>query len=81
MEVYIKNMHLNFQIIYAAKGLVIKRILVTDGSILTNDITMSGDHDILFLKTDNGGINSTVVNNCMIRIRRYRYILLLHVKN
>ena len=74
MEAYINNMHLNFQIIYADNGLVIKRILVTDGSMLTDDITMRGDHDILLLKTDNRLINSTVVNNCMIRIRRYRYI-------
>ena len=47
--------------------------MVTDGTVLSDDLIMSGEHEMLFLKTDNGGINPTVVKNCMITIKRYKY--------
>ena len=62
-----------FQIIYDATGTIIKWIMVTDGTVLSDDLIMSGEHQMLFLKTDNGGINPTVVKNCMITIKRYKY--------
>ena len=50
---------------------MIQWIIVTDGSVLTDDITTSGEFDVLFLKSDNGSINATAVKNAMIIISRY----------
>ena len=44
--------------------------MVTDGSVLSDDVIMSGDHEMLFLKTHNGSIDPIVVKNCMITIKR-----------
>ena len=49
--------------------------MVTDGSVLSDDLIMSGDHEMLFLKTHNGAIDPTVVKNCMITIKRYQYCI------
>ena len=57
--------------IYDGEGTVIQWIIVTDGSVLTDDITTSGEFDMLFLKMRNGSINATVVKNAMIMISRY----------
>ena len=40
--------------------------MVTDGCELGQDIALSGEHDILFLRSENGSLNSTVVKNSMI---------------
>ena len=56
--------------IYDGTGDVVKWILVTDGTVLGEDITLSGDHDILFLRSEMGSLNSTVVKNAMICIKR-----------
>ena len=57
--------------VYDGDGIVIQWIIVTDGSVLTDDITTSGEFDVLFLKTNNGSINATAVKNAMIIISRY----------
>ena len=49
--------------------------MVTDGTVLSDELIMSGEHEMLFLKTDNGAINTTVVKNCMITIKRYKYFI------
>ena len=59
------------QMIYDGEGTVLQWIIVTDGSVLTDDITTSGQFDVLFLKTSNGSINATTVKNAMIMISRY----------
>ena len=59
-----------FQVIYDATGYVVKWIFVTDGSVLGDNIAMSGEQDIWFLKTENGSIDSIVVKNAMIAIKR-----------
>ena len=59
-----------FQVIYDATGYVVKWIFVTDGSVLGDNIVMSGEQDIWFLKTENGSIDSIVVKNAMIAIKR-----------
>ena len=56
---------------YDGEGTVIQWIIVTDGSVLTDDITTSGEFDVLFLKMRNGSINATVVKNGMIMMSRY----------
>ena len=59
------------QMIYDGEGTVIQWIIVTDGSVLTDDITTSGEFDVLFLKTSNGSLNATALKNAMIMISRY----------
>ena len=56
--------------IYDGNGCVVKWIIVTDGTVLTNELIESCSDDILFLKTDSGGITSTVIRNSMISIKR-----------
>ena len=67
------------QMIYDGEGTVIQWIIVTDGSVLTDDITTSGEFDVLFLKTSNGSINATAVKNAMIMISRYVKIQLIRM--
>ena len=68
---------LYFQMIYDGEGTVIQWIIVTDGSVLTDHITTSGEFDVLFLKTSNGSLNATAVKNAMIMISRYVKIQLI----
>ena len=65
--------------IYDGEGTVIQWILVTDGSVLTDDITTSGQFDVLFLKTSNGSLNATAVKNALIMISRYVKIQLIRM--
>ena len=44
--------------------------MVTDGGELGEDIALTGEHDILFLKSENGSLNSTVVKNALICLKR-----------
>ena len=44
--------------------------MVTDGSVLKDDILTTGQHDIMFLKSDTGMLTSVVVKNTMIAIKR-----------
>ena len=46
--------------IYDDTGSIIKWILVSDGTVLSDDLTLSGEHDIWFLKSANGLINSSI---------------------
>ena len=64
----------SFQIIYNGTRQIIKWILVTDGTVLGEDITLSKQYDILFLKSQMGSLDSTVVKNAMICIKRYKNI-------
>ena len=59
-----------FQLIYDATGYVLKWIFVTDGSVLGDNVAMSGEEDIWFLKSETGSIDSIVVKNAMIVIKR-----------
>ena len=59
------------QMVYDGEGTVSQWFIVTDGSVLTDDITTSGEFDVLFLKSNNGSINATAVKNAMIMISRY----------
>ena len=65
--------------IYDGEGTVIQWIIVTDGSVLTDDITTSGEFDVLFLKTSNGSLNATALKNAMIMISRYVKIQLIRM--
>ena len=65
--------------IYDGEGTVIQWIIVTDGSVLTDDITTSGEFDVLFLKTINGSLNATALKNAMIMISRYVKIQLIRM--
>ena len=56
--------------IYDATGYVVKWIFVTDGTVLGDQFAMFAGQDIWFLKTDHGSIDSVVVKNAMIAIRR-----------
>ena len=67
------------QMIYDGEGTVIQWIIVTDGSVLTDDITTSGEFDVLFLKTINGSLNATALKNAMIMISRYVKIQLIRM--
>ena len=67
------------QMIYDGEGTVIQWIIVTDGSVLTDDITTSGEFDVLFLKTSNGSLNATALKNAMIMISRYVKIQLIRM--
>ena len=40
--------------------------MVTDGSELGQDIALTGEHDILFLRSEDGNLNSPVVKNALI---------------
>ena len=70
-------MYYILQMIYDGEGTVIQWIVVTDGSVLTDDITTSGEFDVLFLKTSNGSLNATAVKNALIMISRYVKIKLI----
>ena len=59
------------KVIYDGNGTIIKWVMVTDGSVLTDDITTSGQHDVIFLKTATGRLTSTVIKNTMITLKRY----------
>ena len=50
--------------------------MVTDGSVLTDEITMSGQHDLMFLKTETGLLSSTVIKNTMIILKRYLEVII-----
>ena len=65
--------------IYDGEGNVIQWIIVTGGSVLTDDITTSGEFYVLFLKTSNGSLNATALKNAMIMISRYVKIQLITV--
>ena len=65
--------------IYDGEGTVIQWIIVTDGSVLTDDITTSGEFDVLFLKMSNGSLNATALKNAMIMISRYVKIQLIRM--
>ena len=58
------------QVIYDGNGNVIHWIMVTDGSVISDDFTISGNFDVMFLKSETGGLNATVVRNTMISIQR-----------
>ena len=64
---------------YDGERTVIQWIIVTDGSVLTDDITTSGEFDVLFLKTINGSLNATALKNAMIMISRYVKIQLIRM--
>ena len=72
-------MYYILQMIYDGEGTVIQWIVVTDGSVLTDDITTSGEFDVLFLKTSNGSLNATAVKNALIMISRYVKIQLIRM--
>ena len=77
---YFKLLFILFvQMIYDGEGTVIQWIIVTDGSVLTDNITTSGQFDVLFLKTSNGSLNATAVKNAMIMISRYVKIQLIRM--
>ena len=69
----------SLQVIYDGTGTVIKWIMVTDGSELGDNIALTGEHDILFLKSETGSLNSTVVKSA-ICLKRYRYLVLYQFK-
>ena len=43
---------------------------MTDGSVITDDMAISGKYDVMFLKSPSGSITSTVTRNVMISIKR-----------
>ena len=43
---------------------------MSDGSLLGDEFAMGGQEDIWYLKTDSGSIDSIVVKNAMIAIKR-----------
>ena len=45
--------------------------MVTDGNEVGPDIALTGEYDILLLRSENGSLNSTVVKNAMICLKRY----------
>ena len=55
---------------YDGEGQIIQWIIVTERDALAEEFITSGEFDVLFLKTNSGCINSTVVKNAMIMIAR-----------
>ena len=58
------------QLIYDATGKIVQWIFVSDGSVLSDEVITSGQHDILFLKSERGNLDSIVVRNAMIAVKR-----------
>ena len=56
--------------VYDGRGCIVQWIMVTDGSVLTDQVTMTGEHDVMFLKSETGMLTSVVVRNTMIAIKR-----------
>ena len=45
--------------------------MVTDGSVIDDDFILQQPDDIMFLKTEDGEMNSVCLKNAMIVIKRY----------
>ena len=59
------------QMIYDGEGSVVRWILVTEGTLVTYEMLEQYDIDVLLLKSNDGGLSSTVLRNAMITIKRY----------
>ena len=64
-----------FKVIYDGEGEIVKWIIVSDGKTLTLEWTQSQDCDALFLISEDGTMNSTVLRNALIIINRYSIYL------
>ena len=60
-----------FKVIYDGEGEIVKWIIVSDGKTLPHEWTQSQDCDALFLISEDGTMNSTVLRNALITINRY----------
>ena len=49
-------------------------MFITDGTVLTDEFMMSMQPEVWFLKTDTGSIDSIVVKNAMIAIKRCEFL-------
>ena len=58
------------QMIYDGEGSVVRWIIVTEGTLVSYEMLEQYDIDVLLLKSNDGGLSSTVLRNAMITIKR-----------
>ena len=59
-----------FQVIYNGVGEIVRWIVVTDSTQLSDDFVLQNGPDVLLLKTDNGHITSVTVKSVTVLIKR-----------
>ena len=73
ISVFVINLSF-LQLIYNGEGNVLKWIVITDGNLLTHDMIQHLEIDVLLLRSEDGGLSSTMIKNAMICIKRYKQL-------
>ena len=55
---------------YNGIGEIINWIVVTDGSVLSDDFVLQNSNDVLLLKTHDGGLSSTTLRSALVVLQR-----------